>query len=151
MTDAMGVSSGRLRMPRDRSGMTCKVEIQSPTGSHIEGYITANVGEDGRVGEIFLTGWGKEGSTMDGWVQLAAMLFSVSLQYGTDFEVLVRKLATTKFEPYGRTNHPAIPWCNSVPDFIVRWLAVNYGSDELIEQLTNGDWSHEAIAETSII
>jgi ribonucleoside-diphosphate reductase alpha chain len=141
------VGPDRIRMPRDRSGMTVKVEITSPIdGQTTEGYITANANPDGSLGEIFLTGFGKAGSTLEGWVQFAAMLFSIALQYGAEFPMLARKISVTKFEPYGSTNHPDIPWCNSVPDFIVRWLALRFGDDMLNDDLHEGAWAHEALS-----
>ena len=35
---------------------------------------------------------------------------------------LSRKLKNTRFEPYGRTNNPRIPWATSVVDYVFRWL-----------------------------
>ena len=34
-----------------------------------------------------------------------------------------------KFDPYGTTTYEAIPWCASVPDFVVRWLAIHFGDE----------------------
>lgn len=118
-------------MPVNRTGITHKVEIMSTTGGVHEGYITANRRDDGSLGEIFLTGFGKSGSTLEGWTQFAAILFSVALRHGADFEKLTTKIAHMKFEPYGPTNNPEIPFCNSVPDYIVRWLALRFGTPEL--------------------
>lgn len=114
-------------MPVDREGKTTKVEITDLQGFVHEGYITANRNEDGSLGEVFLTGFGRAGSTLEGWVQWSAMLFSICLQYGAEFPMLARKTAHMKFEPYGNTTDPKIPWCNSVPDYIVRWLVINFG------------------------
>jgi hypothetical protein len=125
------VGPNRQRMPKDRRGKTVKVEISTPTGQVQEGYITANRNEDGSLGEIFLTGFGRAGSTLEGWTQLSAMLFSYILQYGGEFPVLARKISHMKFEPYGTTTDPDIPWCNSVPDYIVRWLAKEFGDARL--------------------
>lgn len=130
------VGAGRRKMPEDRTGRTHKIEITDITdGSTYEGYVVANVYEDGTLGEVFIHGFGKEGSTLDGWTQVAAVLFSIGLQYQAEFPMLARKLAHMKFPPYGRTNEPRIPWCSSVPDYIVRWLALHFGTPELQEEL----------------
>jgi hypothetical protein len=128
------VGPQRRRLEPDRSGITHKVEIDGP-GGKVEGYIIANRHGDGSLGEVFLQGFGKQGSTLDGWVQLSAMLFSVALQYGAEFPMLARKISYVKFEPYGKTNNPLIPECRSVPDYIVRWLALEFGSAQLNVEL----------------
>lgn len=125
------VGPKRARMPVTRAGLTVKVEITDNNGFTHEGYITANRNADGSLGEIFLTGFGKAGSTLEGWVQLSAMLFSCAIQFGAEFPMLARKISHMKFEPYGHTTDPNIPWCNSVPDYVVRWLALHFGSTRL--------------------
>ena len=52
---------GRRRLPDTRTGRTHKFTVQG-----FEGYITANTYEDGSLGEVFLTEFGKEGSTTRG-------------------------------------------------------------------------------------
>lgn len=125
------VGPSRNRMPIDREGLTVKLEITTPTGMVHEGYITANRNDDGSLGEIFLAGFGKAGSTLEGWVQLSAMLFSIALQYDAEFPMLARKIGHMKFDPYGFTKDPKIPRCNSVPDYVVRWLALHFGDEKL--------------------
>lgn len=130
------VGERRRKMPDDRAGRTHKIEIRDETdGTLYEGYVTANLHEDGTLGEIFLHGFGKEGSTLEGWTQVAAILFSIALQYDAEFPMLARKLAHMKFPPYGYTSERGIPWCSSVPDYIVRWLALEFGGVELNEEL----------------
>jgi ribonucleoside-diphosphate reductase alpha chain len=51
-----------------------------------------------------------------------ALLTSVTLQYGVPVQDLARKLKNTRFEPYGRTNNPDIPWATSIVDYVFRWL-----------------------------
>jgi len=77
--------------------------------------------EDGRPGEIFVT-IAKEGSTISGLMDAVALLTSVALQYGVPIEDLGRKFRNTRFEPYGRTGNPEIPWATSLVDYIYRWL-----------------------------
>ncbi len=106
----------RERLPDERSSITHKFRVGDQ-----EGYITVGLYEDGRPGEIFVK-IAKEGSTVSGLMDTAALLTSVTLQYGVPIEDLSRKLKNTRFEPYGRTNNPHIPWATSVVDYVFRWL-----------------------------
>lgn len=112
-----------------RFGRTVKLNLTDPQGHTTEGYITGNVRPDGTIGEVFMHGFGKEGSTLEGWTQFSAILLSLSLQAGTDFASLARRIGQMKFEPYGRTTDPAIPFAPSVPAYIVAWLALTFGDD----------------------
>lgn len=129
-------TSQRERLPVERPGITHKVEItDEETGQKQEGYIIANVYPDGRIGEVFLHGFAKSGSTLEGWTQLAALLLSISIQTTGDFPVLAKKISAMKFPPYGRTDNPDIPTCRSVPDYIVQWLALHFGDSKLREEM----------------
>jgi ribonucleoside-diphosphate reductase alpha chain len=120
----------RSRMPRERQSITHKFSI----GGH-EGYITAGMYEDGRVGEIFLTDIGKEGSTLRGMMNSFATAISIALQYGVPLETLVQKFAYMRFEPEGITQNPEIPFAKSMPDYIMRWLASRFLDAESQEEL----------------
>ena len=109
----------RRRMPTERQSLTHKFSI----GGH-EGYITAGEYEDGTVGEMFLTDVGKEGSTIKGMMNAFATAISIGLQYGVPLETFVRKFAYVRFEPEGITRNPEIPFAKSMPDYIMRWLAL---------------------------
>ncbi|HEX8207463.1 MAG TPA: vitamin B12-dependent ribonucleotide reductase, partial [Solirubrobacteraceae bacterium] len=100
-----------------------------------EGYITAGTYEDGTLGEIFLTDFGKEGSTMRGMMNSFATAISIALQYGVPLEMLVRKFALMRFEPEGPTENPEIPVARSMPDYIMRWLALKFLDDETRAEL----------------
>jgi ribonucleoside-diphosphate reductase alpha chain len=106
----------RERLPDERRSITHKFKVGDQ-----EGYITVGLYEDGRPGEIFVK-IAKEGSTVSGLMDSVALLTSVTLQYGVPIEDLSRKLKNTRFEPYGRTNNPQIPWATSVVDYVFRWL-----------------------------
>ncbi|MEE8346754.1 MAG: vitamin B12-dependent ribonucleotide reductase, partial [Dehalococcoidia bacterium] len=106
----------RERLPDERRSITHKFRVGDQ-----EGYITAGLYDDGRPGEIFVK-MAKEGSTVSGLMDTTALLTSVTLQYGVPIQDLARKLKNTRFEPYGRTNNPDIPWATSVVDYIFRWL-----------------------------
>lgn len=140
------VGPNRRRMPIDRHGITHKVEIHDEIhGGVQEGYITANCQDDGTLGEVFLQGFGKSGSTLEGWVQLCALLLSTALQYGAEFPVLARKVSHMKFPPHGKTDNPDIPYCRSVPDYLMHWLVLRFGDDELGAELRKIDQELEGI------
>jgi len=120
----------RRRMPAERQSITHKFSI----GGH-EGYITAGMYDDGTVGEIFLTGIGKEGSTLRGMMNAFATAISIALQYGVPLETLVRKFSYMRFEPEGVTTNPEIPFARSLPDYIMRWLASRFLGPEIQEEL----------------
>jgi ribonucleoside-diphosphate reductase alpha chain len=141
----VSVEPMRHKLHDPRYGITHKVHIYSRDGQQQEGYITANVDENGRLREVFLTGWGKSGSTLEGWVQAFAVMLSISLQYGAELPMICRKLSHMKFEPFGETDNPEIPEVKSVIDYIVRWLAIRYGDEELQKEMR----AHEDVQPTS--
>ena len=67
-----------------------------------EGYLTAGLYDDGTVGELFITDFGKEGSTLRGVFSAWATTLSIALQHSVPLESLVRKFAYMRFEPRGR-------------------------------------------------
>src|SRR5204863_7295272 len=81
--------------------------------------------EDGQPGEIFLT-MSKEGSTISGLMDTIATMTSLALQYGVPLETLVKKFAHTRFEPSGYTPNPEIRFAKSIPDYIFRWLGIEF-------------------------
>jgi ribonucleoside-diphosphate reductase alpha chain len=120
----------RRRLPATRNGITHKFSIAG-----FEGYLTANIYEDGSLGELFINDVGKEGSTLRGVLAMFAMAASVALQYGAPSEVLARKLALMNFEPKGPTANPQLPHAQSLGDYIGRWLASQFCSGELQAEL----------------
>jgi ribonucleoside-diphosphate reductase alpha chain len=121
----------RRKMPRERESLTHKFSI----AGH-EGYITAGKYPDGKVGEIFLTDIGKEGSTLRGMMNAFATAISIGLQYGVPLEVFVKKFSYMRFDPEGITTNPEIPFAKSMPDYIMRWLASRFIEDpDYLEEL----------------
>lgn len=114
----------RRRLPAERHAITHKFSI----GGH-EGYITVGLYPDGQPGEIFLT-MAKEGTVVSGMMDAFATTISLTLQYGVPLKVLVNKFAHTRFEPSGFTGNPEIPIAKSITDYIFRWLASKFLSDE---------------------
>jgi ribonucleoside-diphosphate reductase alpha chain len=99
-----------------------------------EGYITAGMYDDGTLGEIFLTDFGKEGSTIRGMMSAFATSVSIALQYGVPLETLVRKFCYMRFEPEGITENPEIRFAKSMPDYLMRWLASRFLGPEAWEE-----------------
>jgi ribonucleoside-diphosphate reductase alpha chain len=119
---APAVPSGpvRRRLAETRQSVTHKFAV----GTH-EGYITVGLFEDGTPGELFIT-MAKEGSTVGGLMDVIGTLTSLALQYGVPLKALVDKFSHMRFEPSGWTKNPDIPMAKSVPDYIFRWLGMQF-------------------------
>jgi ribonucleoside-diphosphate reductase alpha chain len=114
----------RRKLPDERKSITHKFSI----GGH-EGYLTVGMYDDGKPGEIFLV-MAKEGSTISGLMDAFATSISLALQYGVPLKVLTDKFSHSRFEPSGYTGNPEIPYAKSIMDYIFRWLASKFQSDE---------------------
>src|SRR5688572_14687622 len=114
----------RRRLPDERSAITHKFDI----AGH-EGYITVGLFEDGQPGELFLV-MAKEGSTISGFADAFAQAISYALQYGVPLQVLVDKFSHARFEPSGMTRNPDIRFAKSIVDYIFRWLATKFLSND---------------------
>jgi ribonucleoside-diphosphate reductase alpha chain len=110
----------RRHLPATRHSLTHKFSV----GGH-EGYVTVGLFEDGQPGELFIT-MAKEGSTIGGLMDTIGTLTSMALQYGVPLNALVTKFAHMRFEPSGWTGNPEIPNAKSVPDYIFRWLGIQF-------------------------
>jgi ribonucleoside-diphosphate reductase alpha chain len=120
----------RRRLPDTRQSITHKCSIDGH-----EGYITMGMHDDGTLGEVFVTGFGKDGSTIAGLINWGATLTSLALQYGVPLEDLARKFRNMRFEPQGRTMNPQIPTTTSLPDYIHRVMAAHFADTDLQEEL----------------
>jgi ribonucleoside-diphosphate reductase alpha chain len=114
----------RRKLPDERHAITHKFDI----AGH-EGYITVGQFEDGQPGEIFLV-MAKEGSTISGFADAFAQAISYALQYGVPLQVLVDKFSHARFEPSGMTRNPDIRFAKSIVDYIFRWLATKFLSND---------------------
>jgi ribonucleoside-diphosphate reductase alpha chain len=114
----------RRRLPDERRALTHKFSI----AGH-EGYLTVGMFEDDSPGEIFLV-MAKEGSVVSGLMDTVATMTSMALQYGVPLALLVRKFSHVRFEPSGFTDNPEIPIAKSIIDYIFRWLALKFLSEE---------------------
>src|SRR5207247_9702979 len=109
-------------LPDERKSITHKFRVGDQ-----EGFITVGLYDDGRPGEIFVK-INKEGSTVSGLTDAVAKLASIALQYGVPLEELAPKMRNTRFEPYGLTGNPQVPWATSVIDYIFHWLQMRFGA-----------------------
>ena len=115
----------RTPLPRERLSLTHKFEI----AGH-EGYVTVGFYDDGRVGEIFFNGFGKDGSFIQCMMGCWGKAMSNSLQHGQPLSKLITNYLDMRFEPYGATSNPDIPRVKSIPDYLARWLALHFLSEE---------------------
>jgi ribonucleoside-diphosphate reductase alpha chain len=114
----------RERLPDERKAITHHFSV----GGH-DGYVTVGLYPDGRVGEIFFRVT-KEGSTVNGLMDSLGISMSMALQHGVPLKDLVRKLAHLRFEPAGATNNAKIRFAKSIPDYVARWLANEFLTED---------------------
>ena len=120
----------RRRLPDDRSALTHKFSVGGQ-----EGYITIGLYDDGAPGEVFVK-MSKQGSTVSGLMDSVAIAWSMALQHGVPVESLISKYIDHRFEPSGFTGNPRIPMARSVVDYLARWMASKFLSEE--DQRTAG-------------
>src|SRR5438128_12205233 len=72
----------------------------------------------------------KEGSTISGFADAFAQAISYALQYGVPLQALVDKFSHVRFEPSGMTRNPEIRFAKSIVDYIFRWMATKFLSQE---------------------
>jgi ribonucleoside-diphosphate reductase alpha chain len=118
-------SAARRRLPDERKAVTHKFSI----AGH-EGYLTVGLYDDGAPGEIFVT-MSKQGSTISGLMDTLATSTSVALQYGVPLSVLCNKFIHTRYDPSGFTSNPEIPIARSITDYLFRWLALRFCSNDV--------------------
>jgi len=113
-------AAGRERMPRERDSRTHKFDI-----SGHEGYVTAGMYPDRRLGELFVV-MAKEGSTVRGLLDAWATSVSIALQYGVPWDALADKFRRMRFEPSGFSDNPDIGATTSPLDYITRWVDLRF-------------------------
>jgi len=123
----------RRKLPEVRTAVTHKFSI----AGH-DGYLTVGQYEDGTPGEMFLK-MAKEGSTISGLMDTAAIMTSLALQYGVPLKAMVDKFSHTRFEPSGFTQNPEIPIAKSVIDYVFRWLGNYYNTSEAADADPDGN------------
>ncbi len=121
-------SAVRERLPDERQSITHHFVIRDEDGE-VDCYLTVGLYEDGRPGEVFAK-MGKEGQAISGLLDGWAIGMSIALQYGIPLEVFVSKLSGMAFSPSGYSGNREIGYAKSVLDYIVRWMALRFGSAE---------------------
>jgi ribonucleoside-diphosphate reductase alpha chain len=121
--------SRKQPLPKDRRSLTHKFKI----GEH-GGFVTVGLYDDGRPGEIFIM-TSKTGSSLRGMMDAFAISVSLGLQHGVPLSEYIDKFSFMRFDPAGITDDPGLRIAKSIPDYIFRWLANNFYSDEDREAL----------------
>ena len=87
---------------------------------------TVSLFENGQPGGLQING-DTSGSTIDGFSEAWATAVSRLLQRGETLSWIINKFSFHRFEPCGFTDNPKIPYATSIPDYIVRWMALEFG------------------------
>lgn len=114
---AAQAAASRRRPPLRRFGETHKFTIG---GAH-KGYLTVNLYEDGSPCEVFLT-MNKEGTFASGMADVFAKFLSLAIQHGIPLKEIAESFKHTRFEPCGFVDNPRLRSCDSVVDYVVRYL-----------------------------
>ena len=125
---ALAPASARRRLPDTRKSETHKFTI----AGH-EGYLTYSTFDEGNLAEIFIR-VAKQGSTLSGLLDSFAISVSMSLQYGVPLKELAHKFIHSRFEPAGFTKNPDVQVATSIIDYIFRYLALRFLSDDDLEE-----------------
>ena len=125
----------RERLPKLREGKTWHWELRDDASPmQLDGYLTANCYEDGRLGEIFVKLGESKSDLVQGLLDAWCIGFSIALQHGADFEEMATKFAGMNFRPAGPTDD-RIGRVQSIVDYIVKILAREHGSVALLAKL----------------
>ena len=128
--------NNRQRLPETRRAVIHAFSV----GDH-RGYIRVGLFEDGRPGEIFVD-LGKVGSTMSGLIDALAIMTSLALQSGIPLQVIARKFEGQKYPPSGYTANPEIPYAESIPEYVFRWLALKFPEPTAAPATTQQQTTH---------
>ncbi len=119
----------RRRLPDTRNSKTHKVYIESNTG-RVSLFMTVGMYKNGDPGEIWMS-VGKQGSTLRGMTDTAAIMASLMLQHRVPLETIVGQFKNHSYLPNGPTSNPDIPNCTSIIDYVVRWLELLFLKEEV--------------------
>ena len=119
-TDSPPQLQERRELPRSRQSWTTAWRV-----ADYSGYLTVGLYDDGHPGEIFVNG-GKQGSTMAGLLDSWAISVSHGLQRGVPLQSYVRAYKGMSFQPAGITDDPDVRVATSLPDFLMRVMALRF-------------------------
>lgn len=88
-------------------------------------YLQPGMYDDGRLGEVFITGE-RQGDFMRGALDALAVMISISLQHGVPLKTITAKLRGNTFGPSGLTGDPEFRRCTSVFDLIAQYLDATF-------------------------
>ncbi len=119
----------RRHLPQERRSITHKFRVEGH-----KGYVTVGLFDDGTPGELFIK-MSKQGSTMSGMSDSFATMTSLALQWGVPVKQLCQKFVGVAFVPQGHTGNPEIPEAKSLTDYIFRWLALKFLTEEELTEI----------------
>lgn len=128
-TDSPPQLPERRELPRSRESWTTAWRV-----ADYSGYLTVGRYDDGQPGEIFVNG-GKQGSTMAGLLDAWAISVSHGLQRGVPLESYVRAYKGMSFQPAGITDDPDVRVATSLPDFLMRVMALRFLDEDTRQRL----------------
>lgn len=102
----------------ERPGRARKVVIEG-----VSGHIIITTLDGVTPHDIFIRGFGRYGSTMQGWADSFAMMLSFHVQGEGDLAQVAGAFIEKRIEPYGSTDDESISFCSSMQDYILRLLA----------------------------
>ncbi len=123
--------TSQRKMPATRSAVVHEFTIAQQ-----KGFMTVGMFEDGTPGELFID-IAKEGSIVSGFADAFGIAVSFCLQHGVPLEKLTKKFSHMKFEPAGFTGNSDVPFAHSIPDYIFRWLEMQFGQNSTTGQPTS--------------
>lgn len=135
-------------MPGNRAGFTRKFHIRYPDklGQSMEFkfYVSFSTYDDGRCGEIFITG-DKADPTLKGVLDGFAKLVSIALQHGASLPSITSKLRHDQFPPSGFTGDEDFKSCTSMFDLIAQYLDYRFPAPDY--KLCPDPKGHKALAD----
>ena len=114
------VHGQRRHLPKEREGKIIKVKVGGQ-----KFFLHTGTYPDGTLGEIFVD-LAKEGSAMRSLMNVFSISVSLGLQFGVPLEEYVNAFSGTKFEPCGPCDYGEIKTASSIPDAIMRILALKH-------------------------
>ncbi|MEM3000610.1 MAG: hypothetical protein QXU32_00710 [Nitrososphaerales archaeon] len=117
----------RRRPPRKRELIAHEVTIYGPQRQH-KVIIKFGEYEDGSLCEIWID-VSKENPDFYMAMKWASRAMSNALQYGQPLREIAESFINEEGGPAGRTNHPYITYCTSIPDLVVKLAMLEYEGD----------------------
>jgi ribonucleoside-diphosphate reductase alpha chain len=117
----------RRRPPRKRELVAHEVTIYTTQGHH-KIIIKFGEYEDGSLAEIWIE-VGKSNPDFTLAMRWMSRSMSNAIQYGQPIKEIADSFLNEEGGPAGRTDHPYITYCSSVPDLVVKLAMLEYEGD----------------------